>query len=155
MLLADQEVYYFKSLSAQGKVDDVNGCYLSERSNRCFCRKWSRNAHKQDCWLVFGLCPHKSCWKGYATHIHRWSDLETVFFKYLGLSFDDGTSIWTDSCLIFIRLHCRACSLLEFSGNMISNVKPSRQILVSWYWLNFNTVDLSSALLISVSLAIV
>lgn len=25
MLLADQEVYYFKSISARGKADDVNG----------------------------------------------------------------------------------------------------------------------------------
>lgn len=33
MLLADQEVYYFKSLSAWGKADDVNGYYLSEHSN--------------------------------------------------------------------------------------------------------------------------
>lgn len=32
---------------------------------------------------------------------------------------------------LYMCLHCRACGLLEFSGNLISNIKPSRQILVS------------------------
>lgn len=49
MLLGDQEAYYFKSLSAWGKAGDVNGCYLSECSNRCFCSKRSGNTHKQGC----------------------------------------------------------------------------------------------------------